>query len=278
MAPARFARIVRFRPIPPVVRNVVGVLFVVAGSALSVWTLVDAPANVWDGVPISLAGGALIGLGYQTAPFLQRSPERSPDKRWYLTALVICMTALVGTVVAVAFHSSVALGILAVCMAAFAVYLSERFPSGGKWPGVFLISAVLDAAMVVQMSWADSGQHIVVGLALFLPAFVVAILLTVWAFMVRTLGAAEYAKATEVARGVLFAWLLLITASTAWISSGFSLGGSDSLDPLKFAVPLVTFGSVIATVTTGWTRFREARAVMDAMTTKSEDHGLPAAV
>ncbi|GAA4157823.1 hypothetical protein [Leifsonia shinshuensis] len=82
----------------------------------------------------------------------------------------------------------------------------------------------------------DRTQLVVV-LTLFVPAFAVAIVLTVWAFKLRNLPSAEYAKATEVARGVLWAWILLLAATLAWSASGLKLGSGEQFDPLVFAIP-----------------------------------------
>lgn len=245
----------------PVLRNSIGGLLLFIGLVSFIWMLSVPAADPWSRLPLSIAAGVVIGLGYQLAPITRRKPDGQINVLWCRIALWTSVTTAAGAAVTVFLRwPGVWAGMLTISTAAFAVYLAERHPAGGKWPGIFLLSPVFDALMVFQLTNTDSFAEAAVAAALFLPALAVAITLTVWAFTVRMLSAADYAKATEVARGVLYAWLLLIVASAAWTWSGWKLGSVGSLDPLSFAVPLVTFGSVIATATAGWTRFQEARA------------------
>ncbi|TFC22090.1 hypothetical protein E3O55_18915 [Cryobacterium sp. MDB1-18-2] len=110
---------------------------------------------------------------------------------------------------------------------------------------------------------STTDDSLPVTVMVFVPALVVSIVLTIWAFRIREATAAEYAKATEVARGALWGWLLLLIASAFSSAVGIQLDGEDSLDPLRFLLPLVTFGSVIAAVTSGFSRYVEVRAALE---------------
>jgi len=259
MSPARRRSTTQLH-LPLAFRNAIGGGFLLIGIGLGVVSLGMTPPDPWGRLPLSVGAGVLIGLGYQIMPALRRDRDRSPSRVWYVTALWVSIGALAAAVLAAAFHlQSWWAALLTLSTAALAIYLTERFPAGGKWPSAFLLSVAFDALMIFQVASSRSAPPVAVTAVLFVPALAVAIVLTVWAFMVRTLDPAEYAKATEVARGVLCAWLILLVSSSAWSLSGLTVGTSDSLDPVRYAIPIVTFGSLIATVTTGWSRFREAR-------------------
>ena len=255
----------------------------VVGVALGLAMFVVPNLSGWQRLPYSFTAGVLIGLAYQLMPN-RGNASASPRRRVYIFAFALsgAAAATVGILAALVAPGWWAAG-LSVATAALAVGLAERYP--GKYiPFAFLLPVALDAWMLLQLSTSGDRTQLVVVLTLFVPAFAVAIVLTVWAFKLRNLPSAEYAKATEVARGVLWAWILLLAATLAWSASGLKLGSGEQFDPLVFAIPLVTFGSVIATATTGWTRYREARLQLDAddqpaaeaKLTSSEQDGQPA--
>lgn len=80
-----------------------------------------------------------------------------------------------------------------------------------------------------------------------------------WAFKIRSVPPASDTKATETARGALWAWTLLVVGVMAWNVAGIKLTDGDWANPIIWALPLVTVGSVLAAATTGWSGFVEAR-------------------
>lgn len=267
----RVGRIVRGWRHSLTARTGIALLIAAAGVALAVAMFVVPGLNGWQRLPYSLGAGVLVGLAYQVSPAILEPRKRSPQRSVYVSAFSAAATSAVAAVVfALLLPPGWWAAGLTVAAAAFTVGLAERYP-GKHVPFVFLLPVVFDALMLLQQSKAGNLTQTAVMLTLFLPALAVAVILTIWAFVVRTLPTADYAKATEVARGVLWAWILLLLGTLTWTSTGLKLGTGQQFDPLLFAIPLVTFGSVIATATTGWTRFKEAILLVDPEAPKTKE-------
>lgn len=214
---------------------------------------------------LSLAAGFAIGIGYQFQPFLHPHSKRSTNRR-LATGLMVASGIFFGAAFAVVAlgwaprTGGLGLALLAISVMLLLVGLAERHPVGDNLPGIFLIPVGLDGLMLQSMAgtWSTPAQA-AVALALFVPGTAAAVILTVWAFQIRRSSKPTYAKATETARGVLWAWALLVVGVLVWNGFGIAFTDSTWVNPVVWALPIVTVGSVLATATAGWSRFVEAR-------------------
>lgn len=214
---------------------------------------------------LSLVAGFAIGIGYQFQPFLHRQSARSHSRKLGGWLLAGAGASFASAVIVVALGwvprvGGVGLVLLASSIALLLVGLTELYPDGANLPGVFLIPVGLDGLMLQSMAstWSNHAQS-AVALGLLVPATGAAVVLTVWAFRIRSLGKVAYVRATETARGVLWAWTILVAGVLTWKLFGVSFTDSSWANPVSWALPLVTVGSVLAAATTGWSKYVEAR-------------------
>ncbi|WP_309860540.1 hypothetical protein [Leifsonia sp. 1010] len=217
-----------------------------------------------------MLAGFAIGIGYQFQPFLH-ARRRARASR-ILGASFVCSSALlfvVGLLVVGAGWAPQAGGLglllLGLSVAVLLLGLTEFYPEGANQPGLFLIPVGLDGLMLQSFAplWSTPAQF-VIAVALFMPGTIAAVVLTVWAFRVRRADKASYAKATETARGVLWAWALLVAGVLVWTWFGIKFTDTTWMNPVVWGLPLVTVGSVLATATAGWSKYVEARAEIEA--------------
>lgn len=180
---------------------------------------------------LGLAAGFAIGIGYQFLPFLHGRSRRMPDMRLGVWLVASSIVSFILALLVVGFASElggVGLALLVASLASLLVGLTELHPIGQNIPGMFLIPVGPDGLMLQTLAphWSNPAQA-AVALALFLPATITAALLTVWAFRIRQVNKALYAKATETARGVLWAWILLVVGVLMLNGLGLTFGEGE---------------------------------------------------
>ncbi|MEB0003216.1 hypothetical protein QN345_02275 [Cryobacterium sp. 10I1] len=217
--------------------------------------------------------GLFIGGGLQLKPltFIRKAVSHpNPKLGWILVAASLALATGFGVLLVFRQWTNdwVPLGflILGLAVCALGSGLGNLYPGGNKHPEVFLLPVGFNGLLLFETGLHTDASSSPLTVMVFVPALVVSVVLTVWAFQIRGAATAEYAKATEVARGVLWGWLLLFAASVFSSMVGIHLDGKDSLDPLRFLLPLVTFGSVIAAVTTGFSRYAEVKGALEMET------------
>ncbi|WP_314147070.1 hypothetical protein [uncultured Leifsonia sp.] len=240
-------------------------------SLLAVAAVLIVVAPMTAAVPslpsvLSVIAGFAIGIGYQFQPFLHRSGPRTPNRvlAGWLVAASAAMFVSAVLVVVVGWTSrpgGLGLVLLAGSVALLLVGLTERYPTGSNLPGLFLFPVGLDGLMIQTLApRLTSPAEAAIALALFVPATGAAVVLTVWAFSIRSVARVMYVKATESARGVLWAWALLVVGVLVWNGLGVAFTDGEWANPVVWALPIVTVGSVLAAATTGWSSYVEARA------------------
>ncbi|MEC5151686.1 polyferredoxin [Cryobacterium psychrotolerans] len=213
--------------------------------------------------------GLFIGGGLQLNPLtlLRKAVSHpNPNLGWILIAASVALATSFGVLIVFRLWTDgwVSFGflILGLAVCALGSGLGYLYPGDKKHPEVFLLPVGFNCLLLFETGLHTDASSFPLTVMVFVPALVVSVVLTVWAFQIRGATTAEYAKATEVARGVFWGWILLFAASVFSSMVGIELDGKDSLDPLRFLLPLVTFGSVIAAVTSGFSRYSEVHAAL----------------
>jgi hypothetical protein len=133
-----------------------------------------------------------------------------------------------------------------------------RYYPGKYAPGWFLFPFFCDAIMLTAVASLPSAEGRIAGVALLFPGLVAAFVVTLWAHKIRNVERQDYVKGTETARGILGAWALI------WLLAGFyslndqPFSTEDPLSPLTVLLGLVTIGSVMAAITSGYTQYVDA--------------------
>lgn len=229
------------------------------------------PTDEWWRTAIAGAAGIGIGLGLNLLilAWVERPKENSAassgksavvrSRGWGVTALVFFAAYLSLLIFAPKDDFFLALSVtcLAFGVPAMATSLDRYYP-GEYAPGWFLFPFFCDAMMLTAVANLPSADGRIAGIALLFPGLVAAFVVTLWAHKIRTVGRQDYVKGTETARGILGAWALI------WLMAGFysmndqPFSTEDPLSPLTVLMGLVTIGSVMAAITSGYTQYIDA--------------------
>ncbi|TFC71604.1 hypothetical protein [Cryobacterium sp. TMT2-4] len=232
------------------------------------------PRDAWWRTTIASAAGVCIGLGLnllllawaehrkKNSAAASREGTSEPWQGWAIwaiTALVFFVAYLLLLVFAP--RGDFFMGLTVTCLAfgvpSLATALNRYFP--GKYtPGWFLFPFFCDAMMLTAFANIPAAEGVITGIALLFPGLVVAFVVAIWAYKIRNTDKHEYVKGTETARGILGAWTLIWLLTGFYSMTGQPISTTDPYSPLTVLLALVTIGSVVAAITSGYTQYVEA--------------------